>query len=306
MRLKENKGFGFVIIVLATILWAVNGNVGAFLFAQKGMTPEQLVCVRLIIAGGIQLIAHYFDKSKSFLNVFTKKEDVIRLLMYAFGGLVMMQYCYFVTVKYSNAATAIVLQQFSPFFVILVSSVVAKRLPPLKTIIALALALYGGFLLITHGDLTSLAISEKALISGMIATLGSTLFNILPVPLQQKHGILAVNGWGMFIGGVVFALISQPWKASFIFDMSSIAGIIYVAILGTLIPFTLYMKGAHILSPVIASILSLLETVFTTVIATTFMGVNFISIDYIGIALVIVALFLIMIPIRSRRPEDQL
>lgn len=306
MKLKENRVFGFFIIVLATILWAVNGNVGAFLFAEKGVTPEHLVTIRLGVAGAIQLIAHGFDKTRDFCNVFKDRTDAIRLLLFAFGGLLMMQYSYFVTVKYSNAATAIVLQQFSPFFVILLSSIIMKKLPPAKTIIALLFALYGGFLLITHGDIRTLVVSKKALTFGFVATIGSTLFNILPAPIQKKHGTLAVNGWSMLISGIFVAMVAQPWKVPFIIDSASISGILYVAILGTLIPFLLYMNGAQILSPVIASILSLLETVFTTVIATTFMGVNFIRMDYIGIGLVILALFLIMIPRRSRRPEDQL
>lgn len=306
MKFKETKAFGLLIIILATIMWAVNGNVGAFLIANKEVSPEQLVTTRLIIAGGIQLIAHYFDKSKKFFNVFNNKKSMMRLLAFSLGGLLIMQYSYFNAVKYSNAATAIVLQQFAPFFVILFSSIINRKLPPVKTMIALIFALYGGFLLITHGDVKSLAISQIALMFGMIGTLGSTLFNILPHPLQKEHGILAVNGWGMLIAGITLGALSQPWRVPFIVDTVSILGILYVAFLGTLVPFILYMTGAQILSPVTASILSLLETVISTLIATTFMGVRFIKLDYIGIGLVIVALFLIMIPRRSRRPEDQL
>ncbi|NLW43012.1 MAG: EamA family transporter [Tissierellia bacterium] len=306
MKFRETKVFGVFIIVLATLFWAIGGNVGAFLFKSKEVTPEHLVTIRLVIAGSIQLVAHYFDKSKNFFNVFENRKDIFRMLLFAFGGLFTMQYFYFVTVKHSNAATAIVLQQFAPFFVILISSIVARRFPPLKTVLALILALYGGFLLITHGDIGSLAVSKIALLSGLMGTLGSTLFNILPHPLQKKYGVIAVNGWSMLIAGLVFGLLNQPWKIPFIIDLQSILGILYVSIFGTLIPFLIYMTGAQIVSPVIASILSLLETVFSTIIATTFMGVIFIYLDYIGIALVVTALILIMIPRRSRRPEDQL
>jgi len=80
----------------------------------------------------------------------------------------------------------------------------------------LILALYGGFLLITHGDIGSLAVSKIALLSGLMGTLGSTLFNILPHPLQKKYGVIAVNGWSMLIAGLVFGLLNQPWKIPFI------------------------------------------------------------------------------------------
>lgn len=308
MKYKDNNNrfFGFLAIFLATIFWAINGNVGAFLFANKEVTPEHLVTIRLVVSGLIQLSIHKFDKEREFFGIFRDKKDIINLLIFAFGGILLMQYAYFITVKYSNAATAVTLQQFAPFFILILSAIVARKIPSIKTIIALILALSGGFLIVTHGNINSLAVSKMALISAFFATMGGILFNIAPGPIQSKHGVIQVNGWSMLIAGLTLGLVKQPWKIPFIVDPASLAGISYVAIFGTFVPFIMYMTGAQILGPSIASILSLLETVFSTIIATTFMGVDFIILDFIGIGLVIVALFLIMLPIRSTRPEDQL
>ena len=279
--------------MLSTILWAVNGNFASYLFSNKELTPNILTFYRLIISGIVLLIYQYWKNGKDVVLIFKNKRDFTRLLYFSFFGLLAMQYGYFAAVRYSNAATATIIQSLAPFIIVIVI-LIQTKVPPSKTIVyTLLLAFTGVFLLVTHGKLTKLNITSAALIFGLLAAFGSVNYNLSPKPLQDKYNTVLVIGWAMIISGTGFGIALRPWNDIFIRDIFSISGIIYVAIFGTLFPFLFYLLGAKIIGPQRAGILTLIEPVAATLIAVTVMGENFIALDYIGIAMVIIALLIL-------------
>ena len=289
---------GIFLVITSTFLWAINGNIGSYLFKYKGITPDHLTMFRLVFAGIILLVYEYFTNKRQIFSIFKVKSDLVRLLFFAFLGLLLMQYSYFYAVKHSNAGTATILQSLAPFIIVIITSIFKKRLPSRNIVFSLIFALIGVFLLITHGKFDQLAITTFALIFGLLSAIGCVYYNLSAVKLQRYYDTILIIGWAMFIAGIGFAITFRPLEVPIIFSGSTILGIIYVVMFGTLFPFLFYLTGSKIIGPQRASILSLVEPVASTVISVLFMGEVFIGVDYIGIALVIFALFLLT------RPED--
>ena len=68
------------------------------------------------------------------------KENRISLPIFAIFGMLPAQYTYFVAIKYSNAATATVLQYTGPVLIVLYMSLRQKRLPSVSECIAVICA----------------------------------------------------------------------------------------------------------------------------------------------------------------------
>lgn len=296
MRIENSNIKGVVLVVLSTIMWAMNGNVGSYLFKNKEITPEHLTMFRLIFAGLVLLIYQYFTNRNEMFSMFHNRPEVLRLVYFAFCGILAMQYGFFVAVKYSNAATATILQSLAPFVIVIITSITSRKLPSKTVFLALIFAFVGAFFLITHGKFNQLAITKFALLFGVIAAFGSINYNLSSRELQNKYSVILVIGWAMLISGVGFTLVFRPWKSPFLIDVSSVLGIIFVAAFGTLFPFLFYLMGAKIIGPQRASILSLIEPVASTIIAVVFMGAELVKIDFLGIGLVVFALLLLALP----------
>lgn len=293
MEDRKNDIKGIILVVTSAILWAINGNFASYLFSNKDITPNIITFFRLIISGTVLLTYQYLKKRKGVFSILNNKKQIIRLLYFSFFGILAMQYGYLAAVRYSNAATATTIQSIAPFIIVVIT-LINTRTPPSKTIVyTLMLAFIGVFLLVTHGNLTQLHITGAALIFGLLAAFGTVNYTLSPNSLQEKYDTVLVIGWGMLIAGTGFGIVLRPWNDFFIKDVTSILGIFYVAIFGTLCPFLFYLTGCKIIGPQRSGILTLVEPVAATLIAVMVMGEKFILLDYLGITMVISALLIL-------------
>lgn len=293
------KRKGVLLVVISTLLWAINGNIASYLFKNKSITPEHLTMFRLVFSGAILLVYEFYKNNWEVFKIFEEKHYLFRLIYFAIFGLLAMQYGYFVATKYSNAATATILQSLAPFFIVLIKSIVEKKLPKTNIIVSLFLALFGVFLFVTQGKIGQIVITKLAMVFGLIAAIGSVNYNLSSNSLQRKFNTKIIMAWAMVIAGILFTIFFRPFNSNFRLTFITTLGIIYVVLFGTLIPFLFYLIGVNLIGPEKASILCLLEPVVATLIAVIFLGEGFLVIDYIGIASVIVALFLL------NRPEER-
>ena len=154
---------GACIAVIGGIFWGLAGVFGQYLFAYKGLNARWLVSVRLVLAGLLLLTTVYLKQGREMWKIWKDKKDVFWLILFAIFGMAGCQLTYYSSVELSNAGTATVLQYTAPAIIMLYTAVRAKKMPRLMEIGALVLALFGTFVLATHGDPNSLAISEAAL-----------------------------------------------------------------------------------------------------------------------------------------------
>lgn len=284
---------GYFYALAAAILWGVSGNFGQFLFQQRAINIEWLVVVRLLFSGVILLALSIYQGENDFWLIWKNKQDSIQLILFAFLGIVAVQYTYFAAIKHSNAATATVLQYVGPVLIAVYLAIINKKLPDFKQSLAIFLAIAGTFLLVTHGSIDSLTISREGLFWGLMSAVALAYYTIKPVKLLNKYPSALVIGWGMLIGGIGFSLVHAPWKVSGEWDSYTWIFTLFIIIFGSLISFYIYLSAVKLIGAQTTSLLASAEPLSATVMAVFWLNVPFGLMDWIGTICIVTTILLL-------------
>ncbi|MFL0683488.1 MAG: DMT family transporter [Algoriphagus aquaeductus] len=278
---------GLIMAISSAIFWGISGTCAQYLFEEKQVDPAWLVTWRMILAGAILVIFSIASEKKIAFEIWRKPKNAIKLVLFGLLGMVAVQFTYFYSISLSNAATATILQYIGPVFVVAFYAFKNKKWPILAEYAALTLALTGTFLLVTHGSLEELVISEKAIFWGILSALALAFYTIQPVGLLRTFSPAAVTGWGMLVGGVFFSLFTQPWELSGSWDSGTISAFAYIVIFGTVIAFYFFLKSVTIIGATFASLLCSVEPLAAALTAVFWLNVSFFAMDWIGTLLIL-------------------
>lgn len=293
---------GILLIFLCTMMWALNGNVGAYIFQNKGFTPDVLVAIRLTAVGVILLVHDLHRSGRYAFRVVRKRENIPVFLLYSLGGILCMQYGYFTAISYSNAPTTTLIQYTGMFFVIFVAAIMERTWPKPIVYPTLALCSLGLFLMVTGGDPSNLQVSSKALFWGMISAVGFTCFNLAPTGLSKTYRSMEIIGPSMLLGGIVLTLVVRPDFITPTWDVVSTLCVLFTIIGGTLIPFWAFLEGARYTGAQKSSVFSLSEAVFSAIVAMVLYHLKFQATDLVGMLMIFGSVLLLSLPEKSPLP----
>ena len=291
--MKKNDNTGMLSTFVGGTLWGINGVMGNYLFLNKNVTTPWLIPYRLILAGFLLLGYLYYKKGSKIFDILKNPKDLVQIVLFGFIGMLGTQYTYFSAIQFSNAAIATVLTYFGPTLVLIYMCLREKRKPLKYEIVSICLSSFGVFLLATHGDITSLQISFKALVWGILSALSVVFYTVQPESLLKKYGASIVVAWGMMIGGIFIAFVTKPWNINVTFDFITFLVLMLIIVFGTIIAFILYLTGVNIIGPTKASIIACIEPVAATICAMLFLGVSFGFLDLIGFICIVSTIFIV-------------
>lgn len=296
---KSNIYQGFVLAITAASLWGVSGTFGQFLFQQRSINVEWLITVRMLSTGALLLLFALL-KRDNINQIWKNKKDATQLLIFSIVGMLAVQYTYFAAIRHSNAATATVLQYLAPILIALYLAIKNRRLPSFLEYLSIFLAVLGTFLLVTHGNPTTLLISDTALFLGIASALALAFYSIYPIRMLQNHSSALVIGWAMLIGGTVLAFVKAPWEIEGLWDIYTYSYVGFIIFFGTLVPFYAYLSAVKLIGAQKTSLLASAEPLSATIIAVLWLQVPFNSIDWIGSLCIVSTIFLLAIAKPSR------
>lgn len=278
----ENRRKGIVLVLLAALFWGISGTVSQYLFQTLHMSTEWVTTMRLLAGGLILLTVAYRQQGSHIFHIWRQKVDILSLLIFGIIGMIGVQYTYLAAINYGNAATATVLQYLGPAIVTAYFIALAKRLPTVKELLAVGFALFGTFLLVTHGNINSLSISKEAFIWGILSAFGLAFYTIQPIFLLRRWGSMLVVGWGMLIGGIAFSFVHAPWKFEGEWHISGLFALTFVILFGTVFAFYSYLESIKYLTPTETSLLACAEPLSAAGTSVLFLGVAFGWLDWLG------------------------
>ncbi|MFZ3588459.1 EamA family transporter [Bacillus sp. DJP31] len=284
---------GVALVLMAATLWGVSGTIAQYLFQEKAFNAGWLVVVRLLAAGLLMLLLSYPKNKDKIWSVWRNKKDRIQIIIFSLFGMLAVQYTYFEAIELSNAATATVLQYLGPVLILGFMVIKSKRLPTYNELLVIFLAVVGTFLLVTNGSLGSLSISGWGLFWGISSAFALAFYTLYPSQLIQKWGTMVVVGWAMFIGGVSLSFVHAPWDIQASWGLTSVMAIIFIIILGTLIPFYCFLESMRYISASEASTLSCTEPLSAAIISVVWLHVSFGVVQWIGTIFIVSTIFLI-------------
>ena len=305
-KINTKKGtiIGTFLTIAGGILWGISGVCGQFLFQNKDVTASWLVPLRLVTAGFL-LLCYYLirDKGKAF-DIWKTKRNRIDIIIYGLAGMMLCQYSYFQTIEWSNAGTATVIQYLGPALIVVWVCLQTKRLPEKKEVLGVILAVTGIFLIATHGNPTTLALSQKALIMGLISAVSVVIYTVKPARMQAEFDTPLILAWGMLIGGIALTIAFRPWNNKVIFDGETFTALTFIILFGTMAGFSMYMTGVKMIGSVKASLYSCVEPVASMVLTAVWMKVSFTTPDLIGTAFVIATIIILALPSPLKKGSD--
>lgn len=287
-----NTRRGIILGILAAILWGISGTLGQFLLQHRRINVEWLITTRMLVSGiGLLILAK--GTRNDIFTIWRNRKDAIQLMIFSVVGMVGVQYTYFAAIKYSNAATATVLQFSGPIFIAVYLAIVYKRLPKRTELLAIFLAVVGVFLLVTHGRFGTLSISGVALFFGLASAVTLAIYTLQPKRLLAKYNSASVIGWAMLNGGLLFSLVKSPLQAEGHWDIFALVSMVFIVIFGTLIAFYAYLNSVKIIGGQKASLLASAEPLSAVVLSVIWLKTPFLIIDWVGSVCIISTVFLL-------------
>lgn len=300
MSAKNRTLRGCLCAALGGVCWGVSGTVGQYLFTRCGVDSGWLTVVRMFLAGVVLLASALVKYRAQLRAIWSDRRDALRLVIFSVCGLMTCQYTYLAAIRYSNSATATVLQYTGQALILLWVCLRARRLPTRREAAALCLALLGAFLISTHGTFTALALSPRGLFWGLAAAVALMLYTLIPGDLLRRYEVSVCTGCGMFIGGVALLFITRAWEIPVTLSAAVILGVLEISIVGTAMAFTLYLQGVSDIGGVRASLLACTEPVSAALCAALWLKTSFAWQDLVGFAAIVVMAVLIARPGRGK------
>ncbi|KWV98484.1 carboxylate/amino acid/amine transporter [Escherichia fergusonii] len=290
---------GMLNVLIAAVLWGSSGVCAQYIMEQSQMSSQFLTMTRLIFAGFILLTLSFVNGDKVF-SVLQNRHDALRLLIFSIVGALTVQLTFLLTIEKSNAATATVLQFLSPTIIVAWFAIARKARPGILVLTAIFTSLIGTFLLVTHGDPTSLSISPAALFWGIASAFAAAFYTTYPSTLIARYGTLPIVGWSMLLGGLILLPFYARQGTHFMVNGSLILAFFYLVVIGTAVTFSLYLKGAQLIGGPKASILSCAEPLSSAFLSLLLLGITFTVPDWLGTLLILSSVILISMDSRRR------
>ena len=288
---------GIVSTLLGAVAWGFSGTCVQYLFSSTQLDALLLTTIREFGAGLVFLVVLLLRHRDALARMLRDRDALRRLAIFGSCGLFLNSTVYALTIKYTNAGTATVLQSLNIVMVLAVTCVATRRLPRRLETAALVCALAATLLIATHGDLTQLYLPPQGLFFGLATAAAATFYTMYPRPLFERWGSFAVTGIGMLVGGItglVACGVSGVAAAGLPeLDATSIAVLAVAVLVGTFGAYGLFLHGISIVGPVAGNMLGAAEPVSATVISALWLATPFAWADWVGLALMVATIVLI-------------
>lgn len=283
---------GLFFASLGAMSWGISGVCSQYLFMNYDVDSSWLTAIRMVLSGILLLILSAFKDKDKIIKIWTIPKDVGWLFAFAILGLLMCQYTYVSAIKYSDSATATVLQSLNVVIMIVFMSIVTRTKMKFSQILAVFLAVLGTYLISTGGNPRNMTISTAGLIFGLLSAVGVITYTLFSRPIIVKWGNILVTGWGMLIGGLVISIITKAWIIPKDLDFIAWLMIAIIIVVGTAGGFSIFLEGVKHIGPVKATLIGCLEPASATLLAAIFLGMRFSLVELTGFFCILLTVFL--------------
>ena len=297
IKIKKNKNVRGTLLALAGgCSWGISATCGQYIFAHSSIAPGALASVRLLCSGMVLLVLCLFRDRERMAGIWREKNDILRLILYALGGLVFIQYSYLTAIRYTDSGTATILQYTGIILIMFLSCLKEKRRPAGREIVAVILALLGIFLLATGGNPFQMSLSSEGLFWGLAAAVALASYTLIPGNLIRRWGNLVVNGFGMTFGGLFLFISFAVWKEGRTHDWTVWLAIFGIVFVGTLLATCLYSQGVTEAGAVRASLAACVEPLVAAISSALWMNTVFGVEELIGFFVIMSGVLLVSMP----------
>ena len=277
------------------------GGVAAKVLREADMDAFRLTQIRSTGAGLI-LLAFAIIKGKDQLRA--RKEEIKDLILFGIIGVAAVTSFYFFAIKYLFVSVALIIEFTASIWIALYLKFVKKKhISPIMWL-GIACAFFG--LILVSQIWSGSTLHPLGVAVAFADAFALSYYFITAERLTQTRTSLSLMTWGIGVAAIFWAIILPWWSFPFEYltDSYSLSGnlsgynapgwalLLWIIIIGTVIPYLLTVTGIRELSAGTSSVIGMIEPIFAGVIAWIILNEALSGIQLVGCAVVLFGIYL--------------
>ena len=277
------------------------GGVAAKVLREADMDAFRLTQIRSTGAGLI-LLAFAIIKGKDQLRA--RKEEIKDLLLFGIIGVAAVTSFYFFAIKYLFVSVALIIEFTASIWIALYLKFVKKKhISPIMWL-GIACAFFG--LVLVSQIWSGSTLHPLGVAVAFADAFALSYYFITAERLTQTRTSLSLMTWGIGVAAIFWAIILPWWTFPFEYltESYSLSGnlseynapgwalLLWIVIIGTVIPYLLTVTGIRELSAGTSSVIGMIEPIFAGVIAWIILNEALSGVQLIGCAVVLLGIYL--------------
>ena len=288
------------LMISAAMLFAF-GGVAAKVLRSADMDAFRLTQIRTT---GAALILITFAVLKGKSQLYARKDELKDLIIFGTVGVAAVTSFYFFAIKYLYVSVALVIEFTASIWIVLYLRFIKKKQVSPIMWWGIACAVSGQFLL--SQIWTGTTLHPLGVAVAFADAFALAIYFLLADRLSQKRSSLSLMSWGIGVAAVFWALVLPWWNFPFEYltNTYSLEGnlsnysapgwalILWIIIIGTVIPYLLTVTGIRELSASTGSVIGMIEPLFAGAIAWWLLSEAFNTTQLIGCAVLLLGIYL--------------
>ena len=277
------------------------GGVAAKVLREADMDAFRLTQIRSTGAALI-LLTFAFIKGRDQLRA--RRDELKDLILFGIIGVSAVTSFYFFAMKYLFVSVALIIEFTASIWIALYLRFVKKKHISLIMWLGIACA-FSGLILVSQ-IWSSSSLNPIGVLVAFADAFALSYYFLTADRLSQTRSPLSLMTWGIGVAAIFWAIILPWWNFPFEYltESYSLEGnlsgynapgwalILWIIIIGTVIPYLLTVTGIRELSAGTSSVIGMIEPIFAGVIAWVLLNEALSTIQLIGCAVVLLGIYL--------------
>lgn len=277
------------------------GGVAAKVLREADMDAFRLTQIRSTGAALI-LLTFAFIKGRDQLRA--RRDELKDLILFGIIGVSAVTSFYFFAIKYLFVSVALIIEFTASIWIALYLRFVKKK--HISPIMWLGIACAFSGLILVSQIWSSSSLNPIGVLVAFADAFALSYYFLTADRLSQTRSPLSLMTWGIGVAAIFWAIILPWWNFPFEYltESYSLEGnlsgynapgwalILWIIIIGTVIPYLLTVTGIRELSAGTSSVIGMIEPIFAGVIAWVLLNEALSTIQLIGCAVVLLGIYL--------------
>ena len=277
------------------------GGVAAKVLREANMDAFRLTQIR---STGAALILLTFAIIKGKDQLRARRDELKDLIIFGVVGVAAVTSFYFFAIKYLFVSVALIIEFTASIWIALYLKFVKKKhISPIMWV-GIACA-FSGLILVSQ-IWSSSSLSPIGVLAALADAIALSYYFLTADRLTQTRSSLSLMTWGIGVAAIFWTIILPWWNFPFEYLTKSFslsgnlsnhsapgwALILWIIIVGTVIPYLLTVTGIRELSAGTSSVIGMIEPIFAGVIAWILLNEALTGIQLIGCVVVLFGIYL--------------
>lgn len=305
---RASAPLGVLAVVVGSLLFAVNGTV-AKIAMQAGLSPARLVELRCL-GSAVLLVAAALLLSRGSLRL--RRRELAVMAVLGVVGVALVQWFYLVAISRLPVGLALLIEYTAPLLVALWARFVLHEQVRARVWWALAACLGGLALVAQVAD--GVVLDALGLLAAVGAAVSLACYYLLGERLVSRRDPLSTHAWSMGFAALFWIVLQPLWTfpvgtlGENVAMPGPLAGaeppmwalVAWIVVLGTAVPYLLFLWGIRALGAARAGLLGMTEPVAASAAAWLVLGEAMTTVQLVGGAIVLGGIVMA----ETARPRD--